>query len=172
MKSALSALGGALLLAAVSTVGDLIWALWIPEHRPVFGLLHGTLLFLVLGSFLGALERRPAAGAAGGAAIGLGAAGGFYLLAPFLGASAMFAAWFLLWIALAALGAQLAGRRVAGRETLLRGLAAAMASGLGFWAISGIWLRPAPGGPDYAWHFVAWSIAFLPGFLALRLRRE
>lgn len=169
MRGALAALGGTLLLAVVSTLGDFVWARWIPEHRPAYGLAHGTLLFLVLGLWLGGLARRPAAGAAGGAAIGLGAAAGFYLLAPWLGASAMFVAWCLLWIAVAALQSRLAppaGRR----ETLLRGLAAAIASGLGFWAISGIWLSPAPGGPRYAWHLVAWSVAFLPGLLALRLR--
>jgi hypothetical protein len=38
-------------------------------------------------------------------------------------------------------------------------------------SISGIWTRPAPGGPDYPWHFLSWSFAFLPGFLALSLRR-
>lgn len=170
MSGALTALAGALLLAAVSTLGDFVWAKWIPEHRPGYGLAHGTLLFLVLGAWLGALARRPTAGAAGGAAIGFGAAAGFYVLAPWLGTAAMFAAWFLLWIAVAALDACLAGSVRRRRETLLRGLAAALASGLGFWAISGIWLSPRPGGPDYAWHFVAWSVAFLPGFLALHLR--
>jgi hypothetical protein len=64
MSGASTALAGALLLAAASTLGDLIWARWIPEHRPVYGLAHGTLLFLVLGAWLGALARRPAAGAA------------------------------------------------------------------------------------------------------------
>lgn len=171
MRGALEALGGTLLLAVASTLGDLVWARWIPEHRPAFGLAHGTLLFLVLGLWLGTLARRPVAGAAGGAAIGFAAAAGFYALAPWLGASAMFATWCLLWIAVAALHSRLShsgGRR----EALLRGLAAAIASGLGFWAISGIWLSPAPGGPHYAWHLVAWCVAFLPGLLALHLRRR
>lgn len=33
--------------------------------------------------------------------------------------------------------------------------------------VSGIWTRPSAAGPDYAVHFVSWSFAFLPGFLAL-----
>ena len=44
-----------LLLAAASTLADLIWALWIPAHRAVFGLIHGALLFMVLGLVLGIL---------------------------------------------------------------------------------------------------------------------
>jgi hypothetical protein len=160
---------GALLLAGASTLGDFIWARWIPEHRPVYGLAHGTLLFLVLGAWLGAVSGRPLAGTAGGAAIGFGAAATFYALAPWLGAVAMFAAWFLLWIAVAALAARLGAAPQRPGETALRGLAAALGSGLGFWAISGIWISPGPGGPDYLWHLVAWSVAFLPGFLALHL---
>jgi hypothetical protein len=38
-----------------------------------------------------------------------------------------------------------------------------------FYLISGIWTRPSPGGPDYLVHFLSWSVAFLPGFLALFL---
>lgn len=166
-----TALSGALLLAAASTLGDLVWALWIPEHRPVWGLAHGTVLFLVLGAWLGAGSRRVASGAAAGAAIGFGAAAGFYALAPWLGYAAMFAVWFLLWIAVAVLASRLAARPRAPRETLLRGLSAAFGSGLGFWAISGIWTSPSPGGPDYLRHFAAWCVAFLPGFLALHLHR-
>ena len=40
-------------------------------------------------------------------------------------------------------------------------------SGLGFYLISGIWRPFNPQGWDYAVHFLSWTIAYLPGFLAL-----
>ena len=51
----------------------------------------------------------------------------------------------------------------------LRGLAAALASGLGFWAISGIWLGGSTRNPSYAVNFVSWFVAFAPGFACLLL---
>jgi hypothetical protein len=53
-----------------------------------------------------------------------------------------------------------------GRATI-RGLGAAVLSGLAFYLISGIWTRHDPGGPNYAWNLVAWSFAFFPGFAVL-----
>ena len=38
-----------LAIAALSTLGDFIWATWIPRHIPAYGLTHGTLLFLGIG---------------------------------------------------------------------------------------------------------------------------
>ncbi len=84
----------------------------------------------------------------------------------------MFPAWMAFWIALAFLQGRFLGEPVTSiRGALLRGLVAAVASGLAFYAISGIWTRPAPGGPDYPGHFLSWVFAFLPGFLALALRK-
>ena len=40
-------------------------------------------------------------------------------------------------------------------------------SGLGFYLISGIWRPFDPKGWDYAVHFLSWTIAYLPGFVAL-----
>ena len=40
---------GALAMAGVSTLGDFVWATWIPQHRVIFGLTHGTLLVVVVG---------------------------------------------------------------------------------------------------------------------------
>ncbi len=45
----------ALLLATASTLADLIWALWVPEHRAIYGLIHGALLFMTLGLVLAVL---------------------------------------------------------------------------------------------------------------------
>ena len=170
MTGASASLAGALLLAALSTFGDFVWARYVPTHRAVFGLFHGTLLLLAQGLFLGLLRRRPAPGALGGAMVGLLAAASFYALAPLLGYAAMFASWMALWIGFAFLDARLRGG-VPWRESLTRGLLAAVGSGLAFYAISGIWTNPAPGGPRYAYHFLCWTIAFLPGFAALLLRR-
>lgn len=40
-------------------------------------------------------------------------------------------------------------------------------SGLGFYLISGIWRPFDPEGWDYAVHFLSWTLAYLPGFVAL-----
>ena len=47
-------------------------------------------------------------------------------------------------------------------------------TGLAFYAISGIWTRPSPDGPNYVRNFLSWTFAFLPGFAALfaRYRRN
>lgn len=174
--------GGSLAIAGVSTIGDFIWATWLPEHRMVYGLVHGTLLFLAIGLFLGVVSSHRAAGAAGGAAIGLLAAGTFYVLAPMVGFSAMFVAWIGIWLALAALYARLTRLRIdAGNRhdvssnlgaVASRGAIAAAASGLAFYAISGIWRPFNPQGVDYLVHFGAWTLAYAPGFAALLLARR
>jgi hypothetical protein len=163
---------GTLLIAALMTFGDFVWARFIPAHRVVLGLLHGLVLCLAIGFYLGIPRWRPFPAALWGAAIGLGAAVSFYGLVRLLGYGAMFPAWMAFWIALAFLqGRGLGEPKAPMREILVRGLLAAVASGLAFYAISGIWTQPAPGGPDYPRHFLSWAFAFLPGFLALGLRR-
>jgi hypothetical protein len=119
-----------------------------------------------MGLYLGLLARRLARGVAGGAAVGFLAAGSFYALAPVMGYSAMFASWIFLWMALVALAARLLRARVSPSGWVMRALVAAMGSAAAFYAISGIWMG-ASGTPNYAWHFVAWTIAFLPGSLAM-----
>lgn len=174
---------GALAVAAVSTLGDFVWAMWIPEHRAVYGLTHGALLFLAIGLFLGVVAHRAVAGAVAGALIGLLAAGMFYLIAPLLGFSAMFVAWIAVWLALAALYGHLntprasaAGGAPVARSgasvTAARGAIAAAASGLAFYSISGIWRPFDPEGWDYAVHFGAWVVAYFPGFAALLIGRR
>jgi len=162
---------GSLAIAALSTVGDFIWATWIPRHIPVYGLTHGTLLFLTIGLVLGVAAHRPAAGAIAGALIGAGGAAGFYLLAPLVGYAAMFLVWIAIWVALGVLGERLRTGTVNLRGGLARGGVAAIASGAAFYAISGIWRPFDPSGWDYATHFGAWTLAYLPGFAALLVRR-
>jgi len=175
MSAIVATVIGSLVLGATSTLGDLVWARWIPRHRPLFGLVHGAVLCAVLGVTLavlvGARRRHILRAAAGEAVVGLVAAGSFYLLLPGVGWGAMFAAWMLLWLLTAYMVARMAQTPEPAGTTVVRGLVAAILSGLAFWSISGIWLNPPPGGPDYVWNLAAWSFAFLPGFGALLLRR-
>ena len=88
------------------------------------------------------------------------------MISPFIGFSAMLVVWFAVWIGLTVLYARLSGTRmVAGRAVI-----AAITSGLAFYSISGIWRPFNPQGLDYALHFAAWTLAFLPGFAALMVR--
>jgi hypothetical protein len=169
MAGILPALTGALLIAAVSTFGDFIWAGLALRHRTVYGLAHGMLLFLCMGAYLGSLERSAVRGAVAGSLIGLIAAGSFYVLAPIAGYSVMFAVWAFVWLALAVLTGRILRRDTAQswRETVARGAIAMIGSGVGFYLISGIWRPFNPEGWDYAVHFLSWTVAYLPGFLAI-----
>jgi hypothetical protein len=160
-------IASSLIMATTSTLGDFIWATWISSHRAVYGMAHGIILFVVAGIVLGAPAGRPAAGAIAGALVGTFAAGSFYLMAPLLGYSAMFLSWILLWLALAVADARLNGRSAHVPAIGARGAIAAITSGVAFYAISGIWRPFDPAGWDYAVHFGAWTIAYLPGFAAL-----
>lgn len=186
-RTLVSALMGALLLAALSTFGDFVWANWRVRHLMLYGIVHGMVLFLAIGLFLGTRAGAPLLGSVAGVLAGAGAAGSFYLLAPLVGYSAMFVAWMLVWIALGFISLWLttraAGRGLAGRSAsvpaggllmqgLGRGAIAAVASGAAFYTVSGMWFPFNPAGWDYAVHFASWTVAFLPGFVALLWRSE
>jgi hypothetical protein len=173
---------GALLIAAVSTAGDFVWAGLHLRHRTEYGLAHGAILFLCMGAYFGSLQHQALTGALYGAAIGFAAAGSFYLLAPVAGYSVMFFVWAFVWVALAVLVARLhpaptapnapaapaaPTAPVAPIAPIVRGVLAMIGSGLGFYLISGIWRPFDPQGWDYAVHFVSWTLAYLPGFIAL-----
>jgi hypothetical protein len=160
-------IAGALAIAAASTLGDFIWATWIPRHRPVFGMTHGTLLFLAIGLYLGVLAKRPLPGAIGGTILGFTAAGTFYVLAPMGGYSIMFLVWMGTWFGLSALHVRLQRMHGSWRTILLRGVFAAIAFTGAFYAVSGIWFPFDPTGWDYAWHFGGWTVAYLGGFAPL-----
>jgi hypothetical protein len=162
----LDALVASLFLGTVSTFGDFVWAALRLRHQIVYGLAHGAAICLCIGAVVGLRQGRLTAGLLAGPAIGLIAAAGFYVLAPWLRYSAMFPMWMFFWICFALLQDRLSPLR---RPSIavVRGSIAAVLSGLAFYAISGIWTRPSPGGPDYIRHFLSWSFAFLPGFLAL-----
>ena len=167
-----ASLGGAASIAAVSTLGDFIWANWALQNRPLNGVLHGSLLFLCIGLYLGVPAKKHLTGAVAGALIGGLAAGGFYLIAPVLGRSAMFFLWFAAWIALGFLNQRLTRREVNLRAAFGRGVLAAVGSGVAFYLVSGIWFPFDPQGWDYLLHFGAWTVAYLPGFAALCIERK
>ena len=158
------ALIAALALGAVMTLGDFAWAALGIRHRVVYGVLHGAAMCLCLGLAIGVRAGKPWLAAVAGLIIGVIAAATFYALAPVLRIAAMFPAWLLLWVLFAALQHRL---RALEHPTiaLLRGLSAAILSGVAFYLISGIWTRG--GDPNYSVNLASWSFAFLPGVLAL-----
>jgi hypothetical protein len=171
MNGLTAAVVGAVLLGALSTAYDFVWATWIPRHRPVYGLVHGMTLLSAVGAVLGWKAHRVLVGLLGGAIAGLAAAASFYAMAPLLHMAAMFPAWMLLWLMFAALNNVLHAQPPISMEMLVRGGAAAFVSGAAFWMISGIWLEHRPGGPNYLWNFLCWTFAYFPGFAALLLSR-
>jgi hypothetical protein len=162
----LFALVASLLLAAVMTFGDWFWAVLHVRHTVAYGVIHGAVMCLFLGGAIGLRERRLLAGLLVGPLIGVVAACSFYLLAPWLRLSAMFPAWMLFWICFAFLQAVLRRQRGLGSAAVI-GFIAALLSGLAFYAISGIWMRHDPNGPNYAVNFASWTFAFFPGFATL-----
>ena len=166
-----TAVVSAVVTAAVSTVGDYLWANVLPHGQPVYWFAHAIVLFLTIGACLGLPSRRPLAGAAGAVAIGCLATAGFWILRPVAGyAGSMFLLFTLLWIALGVLTGRVLQQRDNVGAVLVRSALAAVGSGLGFYAISGIWMPFNPHGWDYARHFISWTIAYLPAFAALLAR--
>jgi hypothetical protein len=161
-----NALISTVVVALVATFGDWIWATFLSRHLMAAGVVHGALLCLSMGAMVTLPAGRVARGAAAGLGIGVVAAGLFYALAPLLRMRAMFVAWFALWMMLAWLvpGTSLARAW----HQSIRGLLAGIASGLAFYAVSGMWTRWDPATVNYLDHFARWVIAFAPGFLALQ----
>ena len=165
----LHAILAAVVLGIVSAFGDFLWAGSSLRQRVVYGLVHGALICLCIGAFVGWDARRTAAGAAAGPIIGLIAAASFYAMAPAFGYYAMFPAWMVFWICFAVLQKTLRRERRWG-PAILAGLAAAVLAGAAFYAVSGIWIRPLRGGPNYLYNLGAWTFAFFPGFAVLFAR--
>ena len=160
-----TAVAAALFLGAVMTAGDFVWAYFDVRHNRWTGVAHGAVMCLCIGGVVGVRARRPVPGLIAGPLIGVLAAAAFYAIAPTLGWGAMLPAWMLFWICFALLQRFLLNEMLS--RALARGAVAAVLSGLAFYAISGIWTRPAPGGPNYLVHFLSWTFAFVPGFVTL-----
>ena len=168
------ALLGALILGAFSTLGDWIWARWIPDGAIVPGIVHGVLFFLLIAAVLGAAARsRRALGRllAVLPAVGLVLAALFYPLAYVLGyAGSLVAVWAGMWLGLALAHRWALGAAESAGLALARGLVAAVTSGLAFWLVSGMWTAPAAE-TSYPFRLLYWTFAFLPGLVALLVGR-
>lgn len=161
-------------LGACSTVGDWIWARYIPDGAVVPGIVHGVLFFVLLALVLGGsagsgratrrlLVTLPLAG--------LVLAAAFYPLAYAIGyLGALLATWVGMWLALAFLQRWAGWSGEPAGRALLRGLLAAASSGAAFWMVSGMWTAPAAE-TGYALRLVFWTFAFLPGMAALLVAR-
>jgi hypothetical protein len=164
------ALVGSLLLATLSTIADYVWFLDIPRHQVTSGSIHGASLFAALGAYLGWRKGKLLVGLAGGLASGLIAALSFYALAPLGGYNMMLVSWLVLWILLAGLQTYLDGRVDVARA-LGRGLVTAVVAGLGFGVVLFQLYRGWPPETFSVFkHFVAWSMAYLPGLYVLLKR--
>jgi hypothetical protein len=161
---------GAIVTAAASTIGDYLWKNVLPHGIPVYWFAHGALLFLTVGLCLGLPSGKPIAGAVGGMTVGLAATAGFALLRPLIGYTGIFVMYFALWIGLGLLAGRVLEKRDTLAVVLTRSVLASISSGLGFYAISGIWFPFNPQRWDYAKHFLYWTIAYLPGFAALLIQ--
>ncbi len=161
------AIVGSMLLAVLSTVADYVWFRGIPQHQVSSGMIHGAVLFAALGAYLGWRKGKLGAGALGGLLSGTVAALSFYALAPIGGYSMMLVSWVLLWIMLAALQTHLDGKFNLARA-LGRGVITSIAAGLGFGVVLFQLYRGWPPAEFPAFkHFVAWSMAYLPGLYVL-----
>jgi len=169
-RQLIPALGAALTLGVLSTAGDWIWALWIPDGAIIPGIVHGLVFFAALALVLGWAARSwqvttrllwtlPPAG--------LVLASAFYPLARAFGyLGALLVTWTGMWLALALLLRRARDRDGSARHAMLRGAAAALGSGLAFWAVSAMWTQPALQ-TGYGLRLVYWTVAFLPGLAAL-----
>jgi hypothetical protein len=161
---------GAFIMAVVTTAGDYAWYEYGIRHNPVAGILHGIVLMGSVGAFLGYQSRRTGMGVIGGVVAGAAGALMFYALWRVLGWGAMFAAWSAVWLGLAAFDHYML-RRLHSSAWIVRGVAAAILSGVAFYMISSIWTSHRDD-PNYLWHFVAWFIAWWPGLAALTFGRR
>lgn len=167
-----AAVGGTVVLAAVSTFGDWLWANYLTDGAILPGVLHGLVFFVVLAAVLAAATgSRPAAKRLFWSLppSGLLLAAAFYPVAMLTRnyLVSLMVTWFGMWAITAFLQRWARGNVETRGRTVQRAVAAAIFSGLAFWAISGIWTQPSPDGPNYPWHFLCWGFAFLPGLLAL-----
>jgi hypothetical protein len=161
---------GSLLLATLSTIADYVWFLNIPQHQVSSGAIHGATLFAALGAYLGFRKGKIGTGALGGLLSGLIAALSFYALASLGGYNVMLVSWLLLWILLAALQTFLDGRLDVAKA-VGRGIITALVAAIGFGVILFELYRgwPPQSFPVFK-HFIAWSMAYLPGLYVLLKR--
>jgi hypothetical protein len=165
-------IAGILIVSAVATAGDYIWYEFGVRQTILIGVLHGALMLMSVGGALGWPAGRVVLGFEVGVGAGVVGALAYYaLLRPLGGTPAMLAAWATCWLVLAiGEGRWMQRMRRSWSEILTRGLIAAAASGVTFYAISAtVWGRAPAGGRNYLQHFVAWIVAWAPGLIAIGL---
>ena len=159
---------GTVALAALNTLGDWIWAVYIPRGQMIHGVVHGAVLWMALGIVLGQAAGTTRAvwrGVSGQLVIGLLVSASFYPLFRLIGWTAMVIDWMLLWILTGWLNRWLRESREPLSRSVIRGVMAAVFSGLAFYAVSDIWTTAHEGG--YLWNFACWLFAFFPGLFAM-----
>jgi hypothetical protein len=169
---------GILGVALVATLTDYTWYTLDVRHSVTAGVIDGAVILTAVGAVLGLDTGKVLKGLPIGALAGVAGALAYYLLVALMGRrgyfSAIPAAWIALWLILAVLD----GRwlRVPATRSwaaiALRGVAAAVFSGVAFYLVMDtVWGR-SPAGKNYFVHFPAWMIAWAPGLLALTVRRS
>jgi hypothetical protein len=161
-------------VAAVSTASDYTWYEIGVGHRMVTGIITGAVMLMAVGGALGWIAGRLVPGLLVGVAAGVIGALAYYAMASQYRTVAMVAAWAVCWIALAIGEGRLLQRSPRSwTQIVVRGLAAAVLSGLAFYAVAdGLWGRAPAGGRNYALQFVRWMVAWAPGLIAIAWPRR
>jgi hypothetical protein len=169
---------GILGVALVATLGDYIWYTLHIRHSIVTGIIHGAVVLTAVGAVLGLDAGRVLKGLPIGALSGVGGALIYYLLVALVDrrtyGAAIPAAWVGMWLLVALLDGRWlrAPQRRPWREIAMRGMLAAVLSGIAFWLVlNTLWGRSATG-KNYFAQFAAWVVAWAPGLLALTLGRS
>ena len=167
----LKLISGVIVVAAIATFGDFIWYHFGVRHQMTVGVLHGAMLLMAAGGALGWPGGRLVTGLVMGIASGVAGALAYYALVGSIGQSAMLAAWCGVWLLLAASEGRLVQKPARPWTRILTsGVLAAVLSGIGFYAISGIvWGHGPANERNYVQHFACWLVAWVPGLLAIGL---
>jgi hypothetical protein len=163
---------GVIGVAALATGADALWYELGIEHRAITGIVHGAALLAAVGAVVGLATERVVGGVAVGAAAGMGGALAYYATAPLTGGVvAVGVGWAAVWLLLATLDGRLLRAPPRTWPTILgRGTAAALLSGLAFFAVlRTLWGPPPADGRNYLVQFGAWLLAWAPGLLCLTL---
>jgi hypothetical protein len=170
MKIALGILG----VALVATLADYTWYTMGVRHNIVSGVIHGAVLLTAVGAVLGLDAGRVLKGLPIGTVSGIGGALIYYVLIAVFGGrtygAAIPASWVAMWLLVAILDGRWlrAPSRRAWGEIAVRGVLAAVVSGLAFYLVlTTLWGPPPATGRNYLVQFAAWAIAWAPGLLAL-----
>src|SRR5215218_6361429 len=164
---------GILGVALVATLGDYSWYTLHVRHSMMTGMIHGAVLLTAVGAVLGLDAGRVLKGLPIGALSGVGGALIYYLLVALVDrrtyGAAIPASWVGMWLLIAVLDGRWlrAPRGRAWGEIVLRGVLAAVLSGLAFFLVmKTLWGRPPASGKNYLVQFAAWVVAWTPGLLA------